>query len=149
MLKRYVLMYLLLGFIFLVAEENGTTIKPISTFTSIDTNNIVTLLDKCYRDNRKSLRRQFEDNADMTMSLLDLDKSNRKEYIGFGPTYGDIYSMMDRTCDDYPEYDTLVSQMREEMDGMADEEQDELFVSVSRYIVIEFGNISEELDGRF
>lgn len=142
-------MFLLLGIIFLIAEDISTKIKPMSTFTSIDTSNIVSLLDKCYKDNREMLRRQFEDNADMIMSLLDLFKSNRKEYIGFGSTYGDIYTIVGRTCDTYPEYDKLLIQMKNEMKDKSHEEQNELFVSVSRFMVLEFANISEELDGKF
>lgn len=114
----------------------------------VDMTNAVKLLADCYTDNRRLLRVRFENNADMAIKVLKLDPAYRKEYIGVGSN-GDIVSDVDFLCSDYPEYDQFVKELKTADYRTNNSQHDKLMDTLSYFILVEFGNISEEIDGEF
>lgn len=115
----------------------------------VDIDNAVKLLADCYTDNRRLLRVRFENNADMAIKFLKLDPAYRKEYIGVGSD-SDIVSDVDFMCSDYPEYDQFVAELKvASYRNSSSIKHDKFMDALGQFILIEFGNISEEIDGEF
>lgn len=113
----------------------------------IDVENASKMLSDCYLDHRKAMRARFEDNADMAINLLKLDHKYRREYIGLGQK-GDIVTLVDIQCSSYPAYDQFVKEMKT-AEYMNKGIHNKLFDALSEFLVTEFANISEEVDGEF
>lgn len=135
-------------FRFEMEPYTDTTHREELSKYGVDVDNAVKLLADCYTDNRRLLRTRFENNADMAITVLKLDPAYRKEYIGVGSN-GDIVSDVDFLCSDYPEYDQFVKELKTADYRANNSQHDRLMDALSYFVLIEFGNISEEIDGDF
>ena len=116
----------------------------------VDTDNASKLISDCYLDNRKMFRSRFEENANLAIQVLKLDPEFKKDYIGIGVN-NDILSTMDIICSGYTEYDIFVAELKTVGYRYKDDDSahSKFMDALSMFIVTEFANVSEEVDGEF
>ena len=123
MVKKFIILYLILGSLLLLAKDNTIEIGNINKYHYVSLNNLDRLLNKCYLANKASIKDKF-------LSSKGLGKDE------------DVFSILDDKCSKFKEYRVAVSQIVKSLEYLSGNKQHEFMLDMTTYVYRVFKKLS-------